>query len=348
MFEWFEKFEPEHVFLAQLSGVLTVVAIVFIVVVFVKRFQKIWMDQEKEWFMRTVEPLVGSLVIVKRTRLQWRKEIKQLVGLIGHSAFKRQVVVDHLKHLKNDLSGDSSAIILQLYRDLNLPEHSQRKLASRNWKEQVEGVRELAAMNYYSVNIKFLLARTKNKTLREELVTSMVSLDKEEPFKGLELIDFELTGWMQLVIHQQLTKFKPEELPHFANWFQHNREEVVLYFIALTRAFKQYSSLPALTNLLRCKKSLALEALRTLIGLEEFSYVDDVIGMISDHWTCTDTSLLILHYLKRTTDLGRSFAAIDHYRFHPNPTVKRTAISILEALETRTGSASMLSTLQPF
>lgn len=330
MFDWIQKFEPEHLFLAHLSAGMVAVAIVFVTMVFVKRFRKIWVDQEKEWFLRTVEPLLGSLVVVKRTRLQWRQEIKQLVSLIGHSSFKRQVVVDHLKHLKNDLSGDSSAMIMQLYRDLNLVEHSRKKLASRNWKQQVEGVRELAAMNYYFVNIfKSLLAKTKNKTLRNELVTSMVWLDKHEPFKGLKLIHFELTGWMQLIIHQQLAKYNSDDLPDFSKWFHHNKEEVALFFISMTKEFRQTSSAPELADLLQGRKSIAVEALRTLIFFKEFGYVKQVAAMITDHWACAETSLMILDYLGHTTDFNLIAGFVDRYRFHPEPSVNQKATAVL-------------------
>ncbi len=350
--EWIQNFEAEHLFLVQLSAGLAAMAIVFITLVFVKRFRKIWMDQEKEWFLRSVVPQLGSLVVVERTRLQWRKEIKQLVALIGNSPFKRQVLIDHLRYLKNDLTGDSANVIMKLYHDLNLVEHSQQKLANRNWKKQVEGVRELAAMNHYSENIlnvfKYLLLRTKNKTLRNELVTAIVLLDKQEPFKGLELIDFELTGWMQLMIHHHLAKYNPAELPHFAKWFHHHREEVVLFFIALTREFRQTSSVPALADLLQGRKSEAVEALKTLTYLKEYHYINEVAGMINTYWGCAETSMLILHYLQQANDFNRVSAFVDRYRFHPEFSIQRKANLILATTGADEPGPTFLSTLQMF
>ncbi|HCW07009.1 MAG TPA: hypothetical protein DGG95_06555 [Cytophagales bacterium] len=318
--------EAEQLFLFKLSLGFVAIAVFFVVLVFTKRFIKIWRDQEKEWFLKKIVPLIGSMVIVKRNRLEWRRDIKLLVSLIGRNHAKQQIAIDHLMHLKSNLEGESAGLIFQLYRDLNLVEFSRNKLRQTNWTKQTEGVRELASMNCYFVNVfSSLLQKTKQVTLRNELIVAMTWLDKKEPFRSFRLINFELTDWLKLNIYDQLKKYNRVDLPDFSPWICHERQEVATFFIWLAKTFNQTSSSNAIAHALSGAKTVANAALDSLIEMRNFSYTQKVEAMISNHWICPDTSLLILCYLEGTDKNNFVQILIDRFRFHPYESVMQKA-----------------------
>lgn len=246
----------------------------------------------------------------------------------------KQVMINLLIKLKKSLSGASSKMLDTIYLHLDLAAVSKKKLHKASWKIQVQGIRELSEMNYYlPKRMNALIARTKNETLIDEIFMAHVRLNKKDPLALLDRYDGTITPWMRINLHRYFSRYDGRALPDFSRWFQHPREDVVMFCMSMARQFKQFNAVPALVKLLGHKNPYVIaSAIRSLTDLEAFHFVEQIVALIDPHWENERISLRIIRFIARLGHLDAHTYAIEKYLEHKNFRVRLAAVKALTSM----------------
>jgi hypothetical protein len=173
------------------------------------------------------------------------------INEIAANSFKRILLVDEMKDLIINLSGDAAERLRGLYYKLNLDVDSKRKAYSRKWHIKVKGFRELAFMNAREANDEIIRClQSNNSILRMEAQLALVRLNDDDRFSFLDHIQRPLTKWEQLNVHEMIVSHNLE-VPDFKRWLNSPNRTVVIFALNMIKVFKQNESWENIIDLLK-------------------------------------------------------------------------------------------------
>ncbi|MBS1509161.1 MAG: hypothetical protein JSS79_21155 [Bacteroidetes bacterium] len=325
-------------FFVTLAAIFFVCAVALIFFLIGSRLIKTYRSKTETRLQTIFQQSLNSLIIHTSTdRLpssSYQFHLNELRKAMNAYPCGRQVMINLLIKLKKSLSGTSSKMLDTIYLHLDLPTVSKKKLKATSWKIQVQGIRELSEMNYYlPKRMNALIARTKNETLREEIFMAHVRLNKKNPLALLDRYDGAITPWMRINLHRFFSQYDGRTLPDFSRWFEHPREDVVMFCMSMARQFKQFNAVPALVKLLSHKNPMIVaSAIRSLSDLEAFHVVDQVVAQAQIHWSNERISLRIIRFIARLGHLDAHTYAIEKYLEHKNFKVRLAAVKTLTSM----------------
>jgi hypothetical protein len=180
-----------------------------------------------------------------------KTEIPVKINDIAANRFKRVLLVDEMKDLIVNLSGDAAEKLRGLYYKLNLDVDSKRKVYSLKWHIKVKGFRELAFMNAREANDEIVRClQSNNSILRMEAQLALVRLNDNDRFSFLDHIKRPLTKWEQLNIHEMIVSHNLE-VPDFKRWLDSPNRTVVIFALSMIKVFKQNESWERVIELLK-------------------------------------------------------------------------------------------------
>jgi hypothetical protein len=171
---------------------------------------------------------------------------------INHNV-NREIFIDELISLHNNLYGEAANRLRDLYFNLELYKDSLQKVSSGKWNVKAKGFRELAQMDVKDANrhiAKFI--NSKNKILRMESQVALVKLNEEDPLGYLDELKYKLTEWEQINILNSLS-YHQINIESFDRWMDSSNDSVVIFVTKLAGLYKQLQSWPRVLELLNHK-----------------------------------------------------------------------------------------------
>jgi HEAT repeat protein len=220
-----------------------------------------------------------TIMSTERARLQKMKETYQeeltnfLFGEenqafeftgINHNV-NREIFINELLSLHNNLYGEAATRLRDLYFNLELYKDSIRKVNNGKWNVKAKGFKELAQMDVKDANRDIAnYVNSHNQILRMEAQLAMVKLNEEAPLGFLDDLKFELTEWEQVNILNTLS-YHQINIDSFDPWMSSENDSVVIFATKLAGLYKHIQSWPKVLELLEHKNpKVRLVAIKTL------------------------------------------------------------------------------------
>lgn len=290
-----------------------------ILFLFLSRVFKSARQKKEATFLSTLQSSLNGLLFLEGDvpAASYQFNLDQIKKVIRHNRLATQILINLIINLKKSLSGSSAKVLEKIYHDLDLYQFSIKKLSSFSWSRRAQGIRELSELNNNSTLNIIPTLKTRNKTLKEELLLSTIRLDKQNPLGFLDQWEGEITEWMRIHIHHYLSQLDPRTLPDFSKWFSSPREDVVIFAVNMARQFQQSGTASGLVKLLPQNNStIVTSAIRALTDLEAFAVVDDVTAIADRYWQDETISRAIVLYLGKTGHSAAHFLLLDRYLGH--------------------------------
>lgn len=177
-------------------------------------------------------------------------EVPEKINKIAGNSFKRVILMEEMKDLIINLSGDAAEKLRELYYKLNLDVDSRLKALSSKWHIKIKGFRELAFMNVKDANDEIInCLHSNNSILRMEAQLALVRLDDSDRFSFLDHLQRPFTKWEQLNVHEIIVSHNLEA-PQFERWLDSDNQTIVLFSLRMIKVFKQKKSWDKIVPLL--------------------------------------------------------------------------------------------------
>ncbi len=210
----------------------------------------------------------------KMNYLNLKVQIRELIK----NNFDRDVLTEVLLDLRKDLSGQSQAVLIELYTDLGLHHDAYEKLGSRKWQVVSSGIVELTTMEVdesYGLIIKFINHR--QSTIRKQAEIAVVNLREEGIKYFLDNTKFKIAEWQQLKLLDVLRHKPNYNPPQFALWLTSTNTHVVLFSLRLIKYYSQNGAEESIITLLKHKnRDIQAEAIECI---KDFYFVNALITL---------------------------------------------------------------------
>lgn len=158
---------------------------------------------------------------------------------IASDNYRRQVLVDQMIDVSENLKGDDEKKLFTLYKQLGLDRDSVRRAYDRRWHKKIKGFRELAFMNIHDANDAIFKALdSKNEILRMEAQIALVRLSDDNHFAFLSDLKRPFSLWEQITLHELIIQHDIP-VPSFSQWLGSSNPTVVMFCLRMIREFKQ-------------------------------------------------------------------------------------------------------------
>jgi hypothetical protein len=235
----------------------------------------------------------------------------ELQDIVGKSKRAQQLLVDQLVSMRKNLSGEYARKVELTYTGLRLHKHSVRKLKRGSRVQQLQAVREMAALRYLparSLLQEYLNARY--SVLRDECRLAWMQLSREDSLAFLDTMQEPLTLWMQMQILDHFSKNTHRQRPLFSRWYRHPETTVAQFALRMTAHFLQYDSVRDVVALLPVAQGdLLRAAIHTLGVLEASDFSQELMALTPAAEADPQTARVLVRVM------GKIAHTEDHYEF---------------------------------
>jgi|GEM_PF-1021411 len=188
-----------------------------------------------------------------------------------HLLFQK-ITVKAIISLRNNYTGEYRLKLNELYVESGLVEYSMKKLNSKKWSDNVEGIRDLSNMNVqkaYSKIEQFL--NHKNNMVRTEAILGMIRLKGIGELNSIANSDIYLDDWTQSNILYILQENKIELPSDLVDLLNSKNLSVVLLVIRAIKYFNSKEHIKSLSDYAdsTSDKKITTELVQTLKKLNE-------------------------------------------------------------------------------
>ncbi len=158
---------------------------------------------------------------------------------IASDTYRRQVLIDQMIDVSENLKGDDEEKLIYLYKYLGLDRDSVNRAHDRRWHKKIKGFRELAFMNIKDANSAIYKAlNSRNEILRMEAQIALVRLSDDNHFRFLSSLSRPFSLWEQITLHELIIQHSIP-VPAFSQWLTSSNPTVVMFSLRMIREFKQ-------------------------------------------------------------------------------------------------------------
>ena len=177
-------------------------------------------------------------------------KVPEKIGVIAADNYKRRILMEEMKDLIVNLSGDYADSLRDLYYKLELDKDSIRKAFSKKWHIKIKGFRELALMNIRSANDEIIRClHSNNSILRMEARLALVRLNDDRRFAFLNQLKRPFTKWEQMNVHEMIVSYNLE-VPDFRQWLNSDNRTVIIFSLNMIQVFQQNQAWKEILELL--------------------------------------------------------------------------------------------------
>ena len=198
--------------------------------------------------------------------------IEELKGYVSVKA-KRKVIISVLYKLMDEISGEVSDTIKELYFKSGLVNYAKSKLTSKRWNVVAKAIGELTRFKveeFQDQVIKFM--NHPRVEVRRETELYMVNMLKFEGLSFLNKLTTPLSEWQQIQLLEVLQKIDDQEICDITPWLLSTNDTVVLFALKLAQIYNQFEVKNTLMTLLsHSNKEVrinVIEVLSHLYGIE--------------------------------------------------------------------------------
>lgn len=211
----------------------------------IKYAQKRWMEKKAQEF---ITPYLFNLFSEEWSKIR----IKNFRRKYLSNKFQRDIFLESMVKLHKNIAGETSESLRSLYVELDLSEHSRRKLNSASWQKIAKGICELAEMGTKQ-DKEFIRSfiNHQNPILRSEAQVALLKLESEAPFSFLDELEEPLSEWQQMQLARAAQKAKLSTLPDFERWLHKKEESIVIFCIRMIAQYGQHKASQKILGLLK-------------------------------------------------------------------------------------------------
>jgi len=159
----------------------------------------------------------------------------------AENRLKRKLIIATFLKLKNEISGETSDAIQNLYYQTGLINSATSKLKSKKWDAVARAIRELTLFEIKEAHDEIiLLINHPKKEVRNEIQKYLVKLFRFDGLKFLDILENPLSEWDQIQLLEILNKFNNLEVPDMNNWLRSNNTSVLSFTLKLARIYNQF------------------------------------------------------------------------------------------------------------
>lgn len=211
----------------------------------IKYAQKRWMEKKAQEF---ITPYLFNLFSEEWSKIRIKNFRRKYLA----NKFHREIFLENLIKLHKNIAGETSESLRSLYVELDLSEHSRRKLNSASWQKIAKGICELAEMGTKQ-DKEFIRSfiNHQNPILRSEAQVALLKLESEAPFSFLDELEEPLSEWQQMQLARAAQKAKLSTLPDFERWLHKKEESIVIFCIRMIAQYGQHKASQKILGLLK-------------------------------------------------------------------------------------------------
>lgn len=188
----------------------------------------------------------------------------------------REILIEEIRIYHANFTGFTADVLKELFVRLKLYKYTLKKLKSRLWEVQVEGVREVAQFWLYQYDsLVFALTDHEHEIVRMEAQTAYVRLNKEHPFKFLDHMRGRILPWHQLILFEIITKAQHVKIPSFSKWLNYDNDSIIIFCLKLISHYQQLDAIGELIRLLKHPNEEIRRMSVWVIGKLEAEFVEE-------------------------------------------------------------------------
>ncbi len=234
-------------------------------------------DRQRQELKEKYQALLMDYLFGEEDDSQVPERIEKIAG----NDFKRVLLMEEMRDLIVNLSGDAAEKLRGLYYRLSLDVDSRIKAQSRKWHVKIKGFRELAFMNIKDANNEIIKSlHSSNSILRMEAQLALVRLNDHDRFGFLDHLQRPFTPWEQLNVHEMIVGYDLE-VPRFERWLDSANHTVVLFALRMIRVFNQKGSWQKVADLLDNEDE---EIRRTAIIVLGQLHIKEAVHSLKHHY----------------------------------------------------------------
>nr|WP_152605982.1 HEAT repeat domain-containing protein [Pedobacter glucosidilyticus] len=188
----------------------------------------------------------------------------------------REILIDEIRVYHANFTGFTADVLKELFVRLKLYKYTLKKLKSRLWEVQIEGIREVAQFWLYDYDsLVFALTDHEHEIVRMEAQTAYVRLNKEHPFKFLDHMRGRILPWHQLILFEIITKAQQVKIPSFSKWLNSSNDSIIIFCLKLISHYQQLDAIGELIRLLKHPSEEIRKMSVMVLGKLEAEFVEE-------------------------------------------------------------------------
>lgn len=318
------------VFIFWLILIFLFVALVFLLMTLLSRFAK---DADARFVSELNSYFEDRLLgLLYGMNGKSREQNLQEISLKQKTRFQKQLLADTMVRLGKGLSGGLAKEVQQLYRTLGLDRYSIGKLKAMNWSIQASGINELREMQVAEAipSIKKLLNH-RVSLVRSNVQLALLEMEVDEDRLAVfEQINYPLSTWDQLRLHESLKSRNGANIESFSRLFELQNQSIVIFGIRMSAFFGCSRDIPMLQALATHNDiAIRTEAIDALTRLGDYLLQES----LADQFEVEEIRVqkAILHYLMYTGFDKLSF--FKNALLHPDHEVSLQAAKAIAQLQ---------------
>ncbi|MEI6945799.1 hypothetical protein V9K67_01280 [Paraflavisolibacter sp. H34] len=186
-----------------------------------------------------------------------REEVADLVAAMAPdwnrlrtNARARRLFIKELVKAQEDLSGQASDNIVELYTSLGLEKDILEQLDAPQWHRKAAAINQLAALRQaHQIDRIFPETNHRNAEVRDAAQLAIVHLQGAEGLAFLQTALYPITQWQQILLLHQLdgAELQPARV---LEWMRSGNATVVEFALRLVEKFMLFDGVPAVFSLL--------------------------------------------------------------------------------------------------
>lgn len=220
-------------------------ALYFFLLTLWKRSQKLRELKVKKAYQEEIDQILFGFVFGQDGA---EEELKKF-SITGKSNLYKKILIKSLISLHSNFTGSSTAKLEDFYVSSGLVDYSLKKLRSKKWTAVVEGIRDLAALNYQPAYDSIKQAGFSNNDLvQQEKLIARIRLRGLEELNEFRNSKAYFNDWTQSNILFSVKRFKVKNLENLQDLLDSPNESVALLVIRLIFYFRNSSQLLAIDD----------------------------------------------------------------------------------------------------
>lgn len=181
------------------------------------------------------------------------------------TTYDNHIAITQLLMYNNNLKGESSLLIKELFDGLDLYKFIIKDLKGRGWHKKARAIHVSSQLNII-VPEDMVLSQlnAKREETRHQTIMYLINASKNNPLAFLDKIDRPLTLWQQIGMETELRTYEGE-MPDFSKWLDHKQPSVIIFCIKMIVDHNQFENILPLQKLvdhpnadIRCQAIISL------------------------------------------------------------------------------------------
>ncbi len=239
-------------FILEINFVLGIsflmIAFMLLCVVFYLRIHKNMRNKRKEKLEALLLEFINNYLF--NDEFDKPKGIMEFGARHLKSGYDRKIALKQLLIFDENLKGESSALIKELFFGLGLYNFLISDLTKNAWYNKA---RALFVFCHMDVKIPEELVEplinSKRNEVRQQAILYLLHRSTDNPFDFLDKVDRGLTLWQQIYMEDSLKNY-PGEIPDFSKWLDHKIPSVVIFCLKMIVDYNQFENTPVMLKLL--------------------------------------------------------------------------------------------------